>query len=187
MNRLHAAGFGLVVLLCLAGCAATSPPAEKREIAIVSPAPSAEERITAPPAAPRLVEDRDLFLEGSALLSSPGGPDQAKAREVFAALIQRYPQSRWRPSAESFISLIDDSRASRGAGRENQRVQEKLQSEITAMLRENATLKETVRELKERLQTETGALIQENEKLKTDLQRLKTLDIELEKRERMLR
>jgi len=43
------------------------------------------------------------------------------------------------------------------------------------------------RELKERMQTETAALIQENEKLKTDLRRLKALEIELEKRERMLR
>ena len=39
----------------------------------------------------------------------------------------------------------------------------------------------------ERLQAETAALTQENELLKKDLQRLKLLEIELQKRERMLR
>ena len=39
----------------------------------------------------------------------------------------------------------------------------------------------------ERLQAETAALTQENEQLKKDLQRLKLLEIELQKRERMLR
>jgi hypothetical protein len=183
MNRLRAARFGLLALLFLAGCAVTAPTAEKREVAVATPAPPAEERMTAP----RLVEDRDLFLEGSALLNPPGGPDPVKARAVFAALIQRYPQSRWRPAAESFIRLIDESKASREAGREDQLRQEKLRAERSAALQENESLKKTVRELKERLQTETAALIQENEKLKTDLQRLRDLEIELEKRERMLR
>ena len=179
MNGLRAARFGLLVLLTLTGCAATAPTAEKRDVAVASPAPPAEERMTTP----RLVEDRDLFLEGSALLNPPGGPDPAKARTVFAALIQRYPQSRWRPAAESFIHLIDESKALR----EDQLVQEKLRAERSAALQENEFLKKSVRELKEKLQTETAALIQENEKLKTDLKRLRDLEIELEKRERMLR
>ena len=54
-------------------------------------------------------------------------------------------------------------------------------------MQENEALQKKLRELKEKLQTETTALIQENEKLKKDLQRLKALEIELEKRERMLR
>lgn len=186
MKRLRVACFGLLALLILAGCAAPAPTAEKREVAVASPAAPAapaEERMTPP----RMVEDRDLFLEGSALLNAPGGPDPVKARAVFAALIQRYPQSRWRPAAESFIRLIDESSASREAGREDHLRQEKLRAERSAALQESEYLRKTVRELKERLQTETTALIQENEKLKTDLQRLKTLEIELEKRERMLR
>jgi hypothetical protein len=183
MKRLQAIHCGVLALLFLTGCAATAPTGEKREVAVAPAAPPAEERMTAP----RLVEDRDLFLEGSALLNPPGVPDPVKARAVFASLIRRYPQSRWRPAAESFIRLIDESRESREAGREDRLRQEKLRTERSAALQENESLKKTVRELKEKLQTETAALIQENEQLKTNLQRLKTLEIELEKRERMLR
>ncbi|MHB9098735.1 MAG: hypothetical protein ACYC5X_13045, partial [Syntrophales bacterium] len=122
MNRLRAACFGLAALLCLTGCAATAPTADKRETAVAAPA---EERVTAP----RPGEDRDLFLEGSALLYPSGGPDPAKARAVFAALILRYPQSRWRPAAESVIRLIDESMAAREAVREDQLRQEQLRAE----------------------------------------------------------
>ncbi len=183
MKRLRAVCCGLLALLILTGCAATAPTVEKREVAVAPPPPTAAERVMAP----RLAEDRDLFLEGSALLTPPAGPDRVKARLVFASLIQRYPQSRWRPAAEGFIRLIDESMASREAGRQDQLRQEKLRMERSAALQENESLKKTVRELRERLQTETAALIQENEKLRTDLRRLKTLEIELEKRERMLR
>ena len=54
-------------------------------------------------------------------------------------------------------------------------------------MQENEALQKKLRELTEKLQKETAALVQENEKLKRDLQRLKALEIELEKRERMLR
>jgi hypothetical protein len=184
-NRLRVAGLGLLIPLFLAGCAATTPPAEERVVAVAVAAsePPAEERM----AAPRPVEDRDLFLEGSALLNPPVGPNTAKARAVFASLIQRYPQSRWRPAAENFIRLIDENREVLDVCLQDHLREEKLRAERSAALQENETLKKAVRELKERLQTETAALIQENEKLKTDLQRLKTLEIELEKRERMLR
>jgi len=186
MKRLRAACFALLAVLIFTGCAAPVPTAEKREVAVAAPAPPAPpagERMTAP----RQVEDHDLFLEGSALLNPPGGPDLEKAREVFVALLEHYPQSRWRLAAEGFIHLIDESRASREAGRDVRLGQEKLRAEISAVLQENESLKKNLRELKERVQTETAALIQENEKLKTDLRRLKALEIELEKRERMLR
>jgi hypothetical protein len=54
-------------------------------------------------------------------------------------------------------------------------------------LQENDHLKKTVRELTEKLQSEMAAVTQENEQLKKDIQRLKTLETELQKRERMLR
>jgi len=55
------------------------------------------------------------------------------------------------------------------------------------LLKENDGLRQTIRELTERLQAETAALTQENDQLKKDLQRLKLLEIELQKRERMIR
>ncbi len=182
MNLVRAACCGLAMCVYLAGCAATPPPADRREAAAAPPAP-AEERV----AAPRPVEDRDLFLEGIALLTPPGGSDPEKARTVFAALIVGYPQSRWRPAAESVIRLIDENRAVLEVCLEDHLQQETLRAERSAAIRENESLQRALRELQERLQTETAALIRENEKLKADLQRLKTLEIELEKRERMLR
>ena len=62
-----------------------------------------------------------------------------------------------------------------------------MQAERTEAQQENEALQKKLRELNERLQMEMAALVQENEKLKRDLQRLKALEIELEKRERMLR
>ena len=62
-----------------------------------------------------------------------------------------------------------------------------MQGERAKALHENDFLKKAVRDLTEKLQTETAALSQENERLKSDLQRLKALEIELQKRERMLR
>jgi hypothetical protein len=182
-NRLRAACFGLAVLVYLAGCAATPPPVEKREAAVASPAPPAGERVTTP----RPAEDRDLFLEGIALLNLPGGPDPVKARAALAALIRRYPQSPWRPAAESVIRLIDENGAVLEVCLETHLREEVLQAEKSAAMRENESLQGLIRELQERRQTETATLIRENEKLKADLQRLKALEIELEKRERMLR
>lgn len=183
MNLVRTACLGLAVVVCLAGCAAAPPPADKREVAVASPVPPPAPR----PAAPRPVEDRDLFLEGIALLTPPGEQDPAEARAVFAALILRYPQSPWRPAAESVIRLIDENRAVLEAWLAAHLREETLQAESTALIREKESLQQALRELQERLQTETAALIRENEKLKADLQRLKTLEIELEKRERMLR
>jgi hypothetical protein len=183
MNRLPTTLVRMVALLFLAGCAAAPPTVEQKIVVAEPPAPSIEKGATPP----RLTEDRDLFAEGLAFLnqSEPAGP--AKARGVFISLRERYPLSRWRSAAESFIRLIDEIDASRESGRQDQLLLEKLRAERPEMLQENESLKKTVRELTEKLHTGTTSLVQENEKLKRDLQRLKDLEIELEKRERMLR
>jgi hypothetical protein len=183
MNRLQKTLVRMVALFFLAGCAAPAPIVEQKIVVAEPPAPPVEQRLTPP----RPTEDRDLFAEGLALLNQPDRPDPAKARDVFTSLLRRYPQSRWRLAAESFIRLIDETEASREAGRPDKLLLEKLQAERPAMLRENESLQKTVRELTDKLHTETTSLAQENEKLKSDLRRLKDLEIELEKRERMLR
>ena len=132
-------------------------------------------------------EQREAVTRGIALLREADRPDQGKARAVFASLIQRYPQSRWRSTAEAFIDLIDTAEAARETDRKKQLLMEQLLTERARTLQENEQLKKTVRDLTEKAQAETQALTQENEQLKKDLQRLKALEIELEKRERMLR
>jgi hypothetical protein len=145
--------------------------------------PPAEARVTPPP----IREDRDLISQGIAQLNHPDHPDPAAARVVFASLIARYPESQWRPLAETLVRLIDERDAFREVGLDDRRLREKSDGERSRMLKENEQLKKTVRELTEKLQTGSAALAQENEQLKKDLLRLKVLEIEQEKRERMLR
>ena len=193
MNRLLTTLIVMTALLFLAGCAATPPTVEQKvgqKIVVAEPpAPPAGE-IPVPP--PRSTEDRDLFAEGLALLNQPDRSDQAKARAVFVSLLERYPQSRWRLASETFIRLIDEIAALREKGRRERLLAEhiqaeQIQAERTAAKQENEALQKKLREQTEKLQKETMSLAQENEKLRKDLQRLKALEIELEKRERMLR
>jgi hypothetical protein len=144
----------------------------------------------APPAtdtAPLLFPDRDLLLQGIALLGRAERPDPPEARKVFALLVENHPGSRWRPAAEALIRLIDAEESARENARQERHLKEKALAERSRALQEIEQLKRTVRELTERLQAETAVLAQENEQLKNDIQRLKALEIELQKRERILR
>jgi hypothetical protein len=172
----------IAAALLFAGCATAPTPIEKKDIA--APAVAEQEQT---PTVPRLFEERDLLLEGVVLLDRPERPDPVKARSIFISLIKRYPQSRWRPAAEAFIRLIDERNALQEVNRQDRSLIEKTQTEKTTALQENDHLKKTVRELTEKLQSEMAAVTQENEQLKKDIQRLKTLETELQKRERMLR
>ena len=60
---------------------------------------------------------------------------------------------------------------------------EKAKEENTRLLKENEQVKKDNRRMLE----ETAKLIQENEQLKKDIQLLKSLEVQLEKREKMLR
>jgi Txe/YoeB family toxin of Txe-Axe toxin-antitoxin module len=180
--------FWIPVMLFVAGCASAPKVIEKAtiekkdtEVSVVKPAEES------PAVTLRLFEDRDLLLTGVALLNPQDRPDPEKARSVFASLVQRFPQSRWRPAAEAFIHLIDERDAFWEANRQDHLLIGRIQWEKTKALQENDRLKKTVRELTEKLQSETAALTQENEQLKKDIARLKALEIELEKRERKLR
>jgi hypothetical protein len=179
----------ILTALLLAGCATTAPTVAKVEVGTVAPAPPREEEPQQQEKAPPSLffPDRDLFDEGIAFLHNPDRIDPAKARAVFASLLQRYPQSRWRAAAETLIRLIDAGEAARERDQKARLLTEQLLTERARALQENEQLKKTVRDLTEKLQAETGALNQENDRLKQDLQRLKALEIELEKRERMLR
>jgi hypothetical protein len=173
----------VLALLFIVGCAAAPPAVEKKDIAKPAVKPVEE----TPAAPPRLFEERDLLLDGVALLNLPSRPDQEKARAIFLSLIQRYPQGRWRSAAEALVRLIDERDAFGEMSRMDRLLVDKTSMERLRALQENDQLKKAVRELTEKLQSETAALAQENEQLKRDIQRLKALEIELQKRERMLR
>jgi hypothetical protein len=179
--------FRILATVFLAGCAAAPPAVERREIAAPPPPPPVlEER-----AVPRNFEDRDLFLKGMELLARAEAPDFGQSRALFVSLAERYPQSRWRPAAETLIRLIDEKQTFREAlleeGLRLQQTLQQTQAERNRLLQENEQLRKSAREAAERLQAEKTGLSQENEQLRKDLKRLKDLEIEIEKRERMLR
>ena len=175
--------FWVLALFLTAGCATAPTIIEKQEAA----APVVKSAEEGSAAAPRLFEERDLLLEGVALLNLTERPAPEKARSIFLSLSQRYPQSRWRLVAEAFIRLIDEKNASLEASRMDHLLVDKTRAERLKALQENDQLKKAVREVTEKLQSEMAVLAQENEQLRRDIQRLKALEIELQKRERMLR
>ena len=125
--------------------------------------------------------DAAVLNEGASYLGFPEKPaDYAKARASFETLIKNYPKSKWRPLAETFIRLLDDI----------QSVQARGQSEQEQLKNENERLKKEIQALNGRFQAERSALpalLQENEQLKKDIELLKKLEIQLDKREKMLR
>lgn len=177
-----------VLLILMAGCVPAPVVIEKPEV--VAPAEIAPVEAPPPERDPCLSEERELLLAGVRLLDLPDQPDPALARPVFVSLTQLYPEGQWRPAADAFIRLIDEREAAREANRRDRLLADLARTEKEKALRENEVLKKTVREMTERiekLQTEAWALVKDKEQLKEDLQKLKALEVELEKRERMLR
>ena len=118
--------------------------------------------------------DEVIFYQGiSCLEDKEKAADYAKAKEAFNELLKTYPKSKWRGLSETFIHLIDT---------EVQLI-EKAKENNAKLLKENEQVKKDNRRLLE----ETVKLIQENEQLKKDIQLLKSLEVQLEKREKMLR
>jgi hypothetical protein len=118
--------------------------------------------------------DVNIFYQGISYLGDKEkAADYAKARAAFSDLLNTYPKSKWRGLAETFIRLIDTD------------VQfiEKAKKDHARLLKENEQVKKDNRRLLE----ETAKLIQENEQLKNDIQLLKSLEVQLEKREKKLR
>ena len=99
-------------------------------------------------------------------------------------------------AAETFIRLIDEIAASREEDRRDRLLAEQILAEqvLAEQIQaecwragERSPAKKASGADGETPEGDDCRLSQENEKLKKDLQRLKALEIELEKRERMLR
>ncbi len=122
--------------------------------------------------------DAAVLNEGASYLGFPEKPaDYAKAKASFETLIKNYPKSKWRSLAETLIRLLDDIQSVKARG----------QSEQDQLKNENERLKKEIQALNGRFQAERSALLQENEQLKKDIELLKKLEVQLDKREKMLR
>ncbi len=135
----------------------------------------------------RSPSDTDIFSKGMYYLgNNEEAADYVKARGAFEELLIKYPRSKWRGLSEILIRLVD------GMEKYNAELQliESTKEEKVELLKENEQIKKDNKQLLE----ETVKLVRENdqlkkdiEQLKNDIQLLKSLEVELEKREKMLR
>jgi len=154
----------LLIIFFLWACA-SSPPA---------PAPVTSPTVIEKSAVTEPLSDSVIFNKGLSYLGSNAkSADYAKAREAFNELLIKYPGSTWRNSSETMLRLMDKLQSS----------EEKFHADKAKLLKENELLKKDNRRLLE----ETAKLVQESEQLKNDIQLLKSLEVQLQKREKMLR
>jgi hypothetical protein len=116
----------------------------------------------------------DLLQEALTLLNNPDRThDDTEVRTTLTRLLALYPESKWRPSAESLLLFIN---------RQGERMKEVRQ--LSDGLKAQKTKCE---ESDSQCRLELTRILQENEQLKKDLQNLKNLEIELEQRNRVMR
>jgi hypothetical protein len=132
--------------------------------------------------------DAMMLNEGVSWLGLSDKPaDYAKARETFVVLTKNYPQSKWRPLAETFIRLIDAIGSLQAQNLSAQERTEKLQQDNEQFKQDRERLQKDMQALGSKFQADRDSLLQENEKLKRDMELLKQLEVQLDKREKMLR
>lgn len=119
----------------------------------------------------------DILLS---LNEEQGEPDYNEARTKLANFIQDYPLSKWAGCAQALILTIDNLLA----------LQEKAQIQSAALNQVNKEKEKLSKDsqLSEKVyRTETMRQQQEIELLKKDISILKRLEIQLDRREKMLR
>jgi cell division protein FtsB len=135
----------------------------------------------------RSPSDTDIFSKGMSYLGNRDeAADYVEAREAFDELLKKYPRSKWRGLSEILIRLIDGMEKYSA----DMQLIEKAKEENAKLLEENEKIEKDSEQIKKdnkQLLEETAKLVQENEQLKKDIQLLKSLEVELEKREKMLR
>jgi len=125
----------------------------------------------------------DADIINGALISlhkQEGEPDYNAAKARLAILIQDYPQSKWAESAQAVILIINNLLA----------LQEKVKTQSLALDKENAERTKQSKDYQyseERDRAEISKLQQENEQLKKDIGLLKKLEIQLNRREKLLK
>jgi vacuolar-type H+-ATPase subunit I/STV1 len=173
----------LVFIVFLGACTRTLPPPLDRTS--ISPP-----GIVSPLKEETVIEKTDsaLFNEGIFYLGGPGRvADYTKARSAFDVLLKMHPESKWRSLSEVLLRLIDEMQLCQAKNVSDRMLIEKADADRGKLSEENEQLKKEIRLLDDKFQAEMTKLHQENEQLKKDIQLLKNLEIQLDKREKMLR
>jgi vacuolar-type H+-ATPase subunit I/STV1 len=137
------------------------------------------------PISAKAPSDRELYEEAlSCLKNAEKDPDYLEAKRRLEDLLNQHPQSSWASTAQSLIVLIEKITGLQAKMRQEK---QKTQADHAKMAREVENLKEANRLTDEKYAAELARLQQENEQLKNDIQQLKRLEVQLERREKMLR
>jgi len=159
------------------GC---SSPALKETGSLQNKAPDTKENTS-----PKGLSDHELFAEAlSCLRNQEKEPNYNEAKIFLGKLIEQYPESKWVAGAQALLADMDKITALQAKLKQEK---QKAQADHVKLTREIEGLKDTNRQNEEKLSAEIAKLQQENEKLKNDIQQLKRLEVQLEKREKMLR
>lgn len=129
--------------------------------------------------------DEGLFTEALSYLSNEKKePHYDEAKFKLENLIAQYPNSKWIDASRALLASLE-----RISALQNQLKQErqKNQSENIKLAKEIELLRDNAKQTEDKSSAELVRLQQENEQLKKDIQQLKNLEIQLEKREKMLR
>jgi hypothetical protein len=152
LNKIRCLIVCLVVSFFIAGCAAKAIKNESKCQKIM--AENSKSVFGFSPS------DTDIFMGALNCLEDPAKEnDYQTAREQLEIIVQKYPKSKWKNSAQALIQII-----------------------------QNLTeLKVNIATEKQKNTSEKSKLNKEIEELKSDIQRLKNLEIQLEKREKRLK
>jgi hypothetical protein len=128
-----------------------------------------------------LPSDVDVVREALLMLETrEGEPDYDGAKAGLATIVSKFPLSKWAESAQALVLTIDHLLA----------LQEKVKTTSAALLSEKAEKEKLINDcasVKERDRAEINRLQQENEQLKNDIALLKKLEIQLDKRGKLLK
>jgi hypothetical protein len=136
----------------------------------------------------RSPSDADIMREVlTSLGNTEGEPDYISAKAKLVALIQGYPQSKWVGGADGLIRTIDKLLALQLKVKVEKQVLDKAGTDKAKLVKEKEALRKDYKYLEETYQTEALRLHQENEQLRNDITALKKLEIQMDKREKMLK
>jgi len=193
MNRMRLFFICLLISLVNA-CGAHTPPLPDREAAKPPPAkaeiqPVREEKnIIQELFTGKQPKDEELFLGGLSLLPEAVKKDDYGAVKIsLDTLINSYPESKRLNAANAILRLIGSLESYREKLRSSAASVNKNYADKIRVMQEIELMKKDSRLLTEKSQAETSALQQENEQLKKDIQLLKNLEMQLDKREKLLR
>jgi len=125
--------------------------------------------------------DVDVVREALLLLDTKEGePDYDGAKAGLTTIVSKSPQSKWAESAQAVVLTIDHLLV----------LHEKVKTTSAALLSEKVEKEKLIDDCasaKERDRAEINRLQQENEQLKKDIALLKKLEIQLDKRGKLLK